>query len=204
MGLHKPIAHLNTALRNDFIVVDGICGDLDFEQGGNPVYAGRMAAARDPVLCDAWACAQMGYALSDIPYIALAEELGVGSANLRGAKIRELNEGSESFSESAAPSGKVRQLASHIAADKACSACYASVIFALSRMGRNGNFNTREKICVGQGYRGKQGFVGVGQCTAGFNASCPGCPPSGAEVLAFLRNIGFLGSIAADLNVFIL
>jgi hypothetical protein len=188
MGLHKPIAHLNTALRNDFIVVDGICGDLDFEQGGNPVYAGRMAAARDPVLCDTWACAQMGYALSDVPYIAMAEKLGVGSANLRDAKIRELNEGSESFSESAAPSGKVRQLASHISADKACSACYASVIFALSRMDRNGSVNMREKICVGQGYRGKQGSVGVGQCTAGFNASCPGCPPSGAEVLAFLRN----------------
>jgi uncharacterized protein (DUF362 family) len=188
MGLHKPIAHLNTALRNDFIVVDGICGDLDFEQGGNPVYAGRMVAARDPVLCDAWACAQMGYALSDVPYIALAEKLGVGSANLRGAKIRELNERSESFNESAAPSGKVRQLASHIAADKACSACYASIIFALSRMGRIGSVNMREKICVGQGYRGKQGSVGVGQCTSGFNASCPGCPPSGAEVLAFLRN----------------
>jgi uncharacterized protein (DUF362 family) len=188
MGLHKPIAHLNTALRNDFIVVDGICGDLDFEQGGNPVYVGRMAAARDPVLCDAWACAQMGYALSDVPYIALAEKLGVGSANLRDAKIRKLNEGNESFSESAAPSGKVRQLASHIVAAKACSACYASIIFALSRMGRNGSVNMREKICVGQGYRGKQGSVGVGQCTAGFNASCPGCPPSGAEVLAFLQN----------------
>ncbi len=33
MGLHKPIAHLNTVLRQDFIVVDNICGDLDFEDG---------------------------------------------------------------------------------------------------------------------------------------------------------------------------
>lgn len=33
MGLHKPIAHLNTVVRNDFILVDNICGDLDFEEG---------------------------------------------------------------------------------------------------------------------------------------------------------------------------
>ena len=37
MGLHKPIAHLNTGIHQDFIVVDNICGDLDFEDGGNPV-----------------------------------------------------------------------------------------------------------------------------------------------------------------------
>jgi len=36
LGLDKPIAHLNAAVRNDFILVDGICGDLDFEEGGNP------------------------------------------------------------------------------------------------------------------------------------------------------------------------
>jgi hypothetical protein len=188
MGLHKPIAHLNTALRNDFIIVDGICGDLDFEQGGNPVYAGRMAAARDPVLCDAWACAQMGYSLSDVPYIELAEKLGVGSANVSGAKIRELNDRSASLSESAVPSGKMRKLAAYINADKSCSACYASLIFALSRLGRNGPGNMRDTICVGQGFQGKHGALGVGQCTSGFKASCPGCPPSGAEILAFLQS----------------
>jgi uncharacterized protein (DUF362 family) len=187
MGLTKPIAHLNTAVRNDFIVVDGICGDLDFEQGGNPVHAGRLAAARDPVLCDAWACAQMGYALSDVPYIGLAEKLGVGSADLRGAKIRELNEGKASLSGGAVPTGKVKKLAAHISADKACSACYAALIFALSRLGRNGLDNMRDTICVGQGFKGKQGALGVGQCTSGFKASCPGCPPSGAEILSFLQ-----------------
>ena len=35
MGLHKPIAHLATVVPNDFILVDNICGDLDFEEGGN-------------------------------------------------------------------------------------------------------------------------------------------------------------------------
>ncbi len=33
LGLHKPIAHLNMGIQQDFIVVDNICGDLDFEDG---------------------------------------------------------------------------------------------------------------------------------------------------------------------------
>lgn len=35
MGLHKPIAHLAVGLHQDFILVDNICGDWDFEDGGN-------------------------------------------------------------------------------------------------------------------------------------------------------------------------
>jgi len=189
LGLTKPIAHLNTAVRNDFILVDGICGDLDFEEGGNPVYGGRMFAARDPVLCDAWAAIQMGFDISEIPYIGLAEKLKVGSADINKVKVREINSG---VVNTQAASGKVRQLASHINENNACSACYASLIFALSRMNRNELGRIREKICIGQGFREKQGnlqlsSLGVGQCTASFKKSCSGCPPSGAEILNFLR-----------------
>jgi uncharacterized protein (DUF362 family) len=182
LGLHKPIAHLNTAIRNDFIVVDGICGDPDFEEGGNPVFAGRMFAARDPVLCDAWAAEQMGYAVREIPYIALAEKLGVGTGDPKKAEVRELNrpEGNVSAPRSG---DKVRRLASRVREDKACSACYAALIFALSRLGGRAG----EPVSIGQGFRGKKGGLGVGRCTSAFAASCPGCPPSGAEVLAFLQ-----------------
>ena len=31
LGLHKPIAHLNVGIHQDFIVVDNICGDLDLK-----------------------------------------------------------------------------------------------------------------------------------------------------------------------------
>jgi len=189
MDLHKPIAHLNTVARNDFIIVDGICGDLDFEQGGNPLYSGRMFAARDPVLCDAWAAAQMGYTVRDIPYIGLAEKLGVGSADIRNAKVRELNSARQAATPT--PSGKARQLAEYIVENNACSACYASLVFALSRLGPNvaheWTRRIKDKFCVGQGYKGKQGTLGIGQCTSSFKLSCPGCPPSGADVLAFLR-----------------
>ena len=88
LGLHKPIAHLNTAIRQDFIVVDNICGDLDFEDGGNPVVMNRILAGRDPVLIDAYVCHMMHYKVSDVPYVELAGKLGVGCPDIGKADIR--------------------------------------------------------------------------------------------------------------------
>ena len=66
MGLHKPIAHLNVVAPNSFILVDNICGDLDFEEGGNPVQMDRVLGFKDPVLCDAYVCDCMGYTIDDV------------------------------------------------------------------------------------------------------------------------------------------
>ena len=187
LGLQKPIAHLNTKIRNDFIVVDGICGDLDFEEGGNPVFGGRMFAARDPVLCDAWAAELMGFDLGEIPYISLAEKLGVGVSG--PALVKELNKSSEFSSlPGYKPMGKVKQLAGCIKEENACSACYSGLVFALSRLEKRERERLGE-LCIGQGFRGKKGKTGIGLCTAGFTSSCKGCPPTGAEVLKFLWDL---------------
>jgi len=190
IGLTKPIAHLNTVIRNDFIIVDGICGDPDFELGGTPFYRGLLYAARDPVLCDAWAASVIGCSLNAVPYIGLAGKLGIGSADIKSAKVRKLNEGSQSSEVPAhaasAPEGKAMQFAPYITESNACSSCYASLVFALSKMSRSRLDNLKEKICVGQGFKGKHGNTGIGQCCSGFKRFCPGCPPSGEEVLAFL------------------
>jgi hypothetical protein len=113
--------------------------------------------------------------------------LGVGSANLINAKVRDLNKAGEAATEKVAPSGKVRSLGAHISEAEACSACYASLVFALSRLDPNEMARLKEKVCVGQGFLGKEGKLGVGQCCAGFSTYCPGCPPSGADILAFLH-----------------
>ena len=184
LGLHKPIAHLNTAVRNDFIFVDGICGDLDFEEGGNPVYGGRMFAARDPVLCDAWAAELLGHNIEDIQYISIAEKLGVGSTG--PARVRELNKNHEA-PPPPKPQGKAKQLAANVDEDGACSACFAGLIHALSQLDSRSRRDLG-RISIGQGYKGKKGELGVGICTSGFTSSCPGCPPTGAEILGFLKS----------------
>jgi len=42
MGLHKPIAYLNKLIKQSLIIVDGMNGDLNFEEGGNPVQMNRI------------------------------------------------------------------------------------------------------------------------------------------------------------------
>ena len=69
MGLHDPIGHLAAGIRQDFILVDSICGDLTFEDGGNPVQQDRLIASCDPVLTDVYACRVIGIDPKDVPYI---------------------------------------------------------------------------------------------------------------------------------------
>lgn len=187
MGLHKPIAHLNTIAPNSFILVDNICGDLDFEEGGNPVVMNRVLGFKDPVLCDSYVCDCMGYSVDDIPYIRMAEKLGVGSTDTEHANFIYLNEdtvGKNKFR----MTRRVENLAKYADAKDACSACYGSLIYALDRLSDAGELRgKKEKICIGQAYRGQTGEIGVGQCTCGFKKSLKGCPPKAIDMVRFLE-----------------
>lgn len=188
LGLHKPIAHLNTIARNDFILVDNICGDLDFEEGGNPVVMNRILGFKDPVLCDAFVCDTMGYSVKDVPYILLAEQLGIGSTDLAHAHRIYLNQPqpSENFHPSAM-TRRVQELAAYTAPKDACSACYGSLIYALDRLNRSARLKDGlPPIAIGQGYQGTTGSIGVGRCTSCFKKSLPGCPPASADMVRFL------------------
>lgn len=186
MGLHKPIAHLNTVAKNDFIIVDGICGDLDFEEGGNPVQMNRMMGFADPVLCDAYVCSLLGYPVNEVPYIKMAEKLGVGSADTAGANVIEIRQGKGTH-QSIRFTRRVEALAKKIQDEDACSACYGSLIHALDRLETNG-YKVKDMICIGQGYQGKQGALGIGNCTSCFEKSLKGCPPKAIDIIEFLKN----------------
>lgn len=187
LGLHKPIAHLNAGIRQDFIVVDHICGDLDFEDGGNPVVRNCVMAARDPVLVDAYACSLLHYSIREVPYVELAWRLGVGSADLSRARVRTVGE--QADEEEALPYvRKTVDVQDAVEEVESCSACYGYLIPALDRLKEEGlleNLDTR--ICIGQGYRGKTGKLGIGSCTARFSRSLKGCPPLEQEIYEFLK-----------------
>ena len=189
LGLHKPIAHLNAGLHQDFIVVDHICGDLDFEDGGNPVVRNCIMAAADPVLVDAHAADLLYYRPEEIPYIKMAEELGVGSADLSRLQIRLIGEKSAVEDGKRLPeSRKVVELKDAVEEVESCSACYGYLIPALAMLKDEGLFEKlHEKISIGQGFRGKEGTLGVGNCTRKFAHSCPGCPPTEQEIYEFLK-----------------
>ena len=190
MGLHKPIAYLQRAIRQDFIVVDHICGDLDFEEGGRPVVRNAVMAAVDPVLVDSYVSYLMNYTPDDVPYIKIASELGIGSTDLTRAEILNLNEGS--LDRELPAEHRYLDVSYAVEETDSCSACYANLTEALRRLEEEGLLKKLDtRIGIGQGMRGKSGVFGVGQCTAGFEHSVPGCPPDADEIYrALIRQWG--------------
>ena len=85
-------------------------------------------------------------------------------------------------------SRKVVELKDAVEEVESCSACYGYLIPALAMLKDEGLFGKlHEKISIGQGYRGKEGTLGVGNCTRKFAHSCPGCPPTEQEIYEFLK-----------------
>ena len=225
LGLHKPIAHLNMGIHQDFIVVDNICGDLDFEDGGNPVIMNRILTALDPVLCDAFVCQILYYKKEDVPYLVMAEELGVGSADLEHANLIQFRYEKGTKEEKIKEQGtkkaingkdinrkvkrggnihktackgwkdvdiprkrKVVELQDAVEEVESCSACYGYLIPALDMLKQEGLLEKLDcKIAVGQGYRGKSGKLGVGNCTCRFEHFVKGCPPTEMEIYEHLK-----------------
>ena len=190
LGLNRPIAALNKVRAADLIIVDSLNGDLDFEEGGNPVQTNRMFACRDSVLCDSYGASLMGFENQDIPYIGLAEDLGVGSADLSKAVLVQLNEPSDEAPSK--PSGRANYLGKFTEPDSACSACYGNLIHALKRLDEvNRLKNLKTQICIGQGYKDKTdpAKIGVGICTRGLGKSLPGCPPKAVDMIRFIKEL---------------
>ena len=180
-GLMEPIAALAAALRPDLTIVDSICGDLNFEEGGNPVPTGRMMLGTDMVQLDTYGCRLMGLDPEYVPYIGLAERWGTGSSALEPGDLIRLNEPSDAAGYPK-PSGLVANLTRNVQANNACSACYASLVRALYHS------RSREAIAIGQGWKGVPfDGLGVGSCCNCAQRQVKGCPPSAEDILQALQ-----------------
>ena len=184
IGLHKPIAILGALIKTGYNVVDGICGDLTMEEGGNPVYANRIIAGRDPLMIDSYCAQLIGYQPDEIEHLVYAGGLGVGEFFTEGTQVVELSAGGKPENK-ASGSRIAEQYGSLIAEDAACSACYSSLLYALHRLG--GKVPHKGKLRIGQGYKGKTGAgQGIGDCASGFGKPIPGCPPKAADIVGLL------------------
>ena len=184
LGIHKPVAALSKLIKTGYCVIDGICGDLSFEEGGNPVTANRIIAGKDPLLLDSYCAELIGYHPDEIGYISHGRQLGLGEYYSTETEVVELNTQDKPVLDVKRNrvSEKYQRL---IEEDAACSACYSSLIYALHR--QNGNPRTDGKISIGQGFIGKSGAgLGIGNCTRGFARCVPGCPPKATDILAAL------------------
>lgn len=190
LGLHKPIAALNLGVKQDFIVIDHICGDLDFEDGGHPVTRNCVMAAKDPVLVDTYVCKLLGYEVEEVPYICRAASLGIGSLDIDNADIVTL-QGEEGTSyETLEKRRRIMDINYDVEEVESCSACYGALMEALDKLESEGLLASLDmKIGIGQGYRGKSGKLGVGNCTRDFEISVPGCPPKAKDIYDVLKKV---------------
>ena len=186
MGLHKPIAHLNSGIRQDFIVVDHICGDLSFEEGGDPVIRNCIMTALDPVLVDSYVCSLLDYSIEDVPYIGMAEALGVGSSDLSAMRLITCE--GEPYED--LPARTILDVSYAVDDVDSCSACYGILIPALERLESEGLLDKLpDRIAIGQGHRGKTGKLGIGNCTASFDICIMGCPPREEDIYSQLKKL---------------
>ncbi|MBQ8617303.1 MAG: DUF362 domain-containing protein [Clostridia bacterium] len=180
LGLHKPIGALAAVLRPHLIIVDSICGDLDFEEGGTPVETNRMMLGFDAVQMDTYGCRLLGISTDEVPYIAHAEKWGAGSTKIDD--VISLNQPQDEGA-AARPSGAVASLTRNVHQDRACSACYASLVRALHVTGAGRSL----PIYIGQGWQGKPvDGLGVGRCVSCASQKIPGCPPTAEAIAAYL------------------
>ncbi|MBN2880164.1 MAG: DUF362 domain-containing protein [Clostridia bacterium] len=186
LGLHKPIAYLNTVIKQDLIIADAICPDPYFEEGGRPKQMDMIAGAFDPVLMDCYAAEVLGYEPFDIKYIKLAWELGVGKIKDDDTEIIKIGD----IKDTEKVQQKEKKYLKLVLEDNACSACYSSLVTAMERLNAEGlTEKLVDEISIGQGYRGAGGTVGIGDCTAGFERNIAGCPPKSEDIYNFLRAI---------------
>lgn len=186
LGLMEPIAALGSVLRPHLTLVDSLCGDLDFEEGGTPVQTGRMFLGHDQVQLDAFGCRLMGIDPQRVGYLPLAEQYGAGSMEIGEGDVMYLNQPTDApaFPK---PTGIVSRLTKQVEQRAACSACYGNLVHALYRAEHAHHRTYKGHIAIGQGFKGVpiEG-IGIGRCCDCAGRQVKGCPPSAEAILRLL------------------
>ncbi|MDR1818622.1 MAG: DUF362 domain-containing protein [Methanobrevibacter sp.] len=206
IGLHKPIALLNTLLKPDLHIIDSICGDLTFEEGGNPIESNRILLGYDGLLLDSYCSRLIAYNPEEIEYITYSAKYNVGKLFDEHTKIIELNK-SNKDNKDFIKSELAKELERYVDENSACSPCYAGLIFALNKAennpkdslnnnnekNNNENEKNNNKIRIGQGFKGQTNDedLGIGDCCKNFSKYVKGCPPSGLDILNYLNSFEF-------------
>lgn len=191
LGLDEPIAALGAAFRPNLTIVDSICGDLDFEEGGTPIQTNRMFLGHDQVQIDAFGCCLMGIDKYDVAYIGLAEKYGAGSSDFSEDDIVYLNQPTAATG-FPRPTGIVSRLTKNVEQREACSACFGNLVHALYRMEHEYHNTFRDHISIGQGFKDEiiEG-IGIGRCCKNADCCVMGCPPSAESIINALMKYGY-------------
>jgi uncharacterized protein (DUF362 family) len=195
VSLHKAIAQLNSALKPDLILVDGLRGDMRNETGHNTIDLNRIFLATNPVEMDSVVADILGYRPRDVPFIAYAADAGLGCCDLGDIDITSLNHPSKLVKLSAPPP-VADQFPCRINAEGACCVCMSNLVFALERLKADGILSSRFTFHLGQQAKitadsGKID-IAVGNCVRSdlqTDSVVAECPPSANSIYKKVASI---------------
>jgi len=92
VDLHQAIAELNTVIKPSLVIMDATRILLDNGPGGPGSTAdpGQVILGRDQVAVDSYACGLFGLSPSDLRYLTLGEQLGVGTTDFASLGVEEV------------------------------------------------------------------------------------------------------------------
>lgn len=195
LGVHKPVAYLNTLIKQAFALVDGLNPDPYWEEGGSPQKRDLLLLAKDPVAIDSYACRLLGFFDEDVEYLSFSDKLGIGEGHTSDEEIINLDDTAiEKISLNLAQSEIKKWIDSIVDQKSACSSCFGNLSSALRYMQEeNPEIKTRSipSLCIGQEFKGKSlssNRRGIGICTVSKgNKALQGCPPSRERIITFLK-----------------
>ena len=195
LGVHKPVAYLNTLIKQAFALADGLNPDPLWEEGGSPQKRDLLLLAKDPVAMDSYACRLLGFSDEDVEYLLISDKLGIGKGHTSDGDIINLDGVTiEDILQNPIQSEIKKWIDSTVDQRSACSSCFGNLASALRYIQKkNPDIVTQAlpTLCIGQAFKEESiSFPrrGIGICTAlEGNRALRGCPPSKESILAFLK-----------------
>lgn len=197
-GLAQSIVDLNKLVLPQLTVIDGTVAMEGLGPvRGTPVNFGVIVSSFDTVAADAVAAAVMGIDPMEIEYIKLAEEQGLGCADLSQIQLRGLSidDVKKEFKITQIDFDTYREQGAIIYEAGACSGCH-HFLESLITYHLKGNVDLLKgyTIIFGQTVRPPEKIEGellsFGACTRRYRNQgeyIAGCPPHGLDVLEYLR-----------------
>jgi uncharacterized protein (DUF362 family) len=192
LGLDRGIIDLNRLMKPDFTVVDGLVGMQGVHAGEeDKVPLGIVAAGSDAVAVDAVCGSVMGFDVDQILHVKLADEAGIGVANLsqidvRGEKIEDVKRPFVPFQRAA----QDRFGGATIIEKNTCTGCMGEIFSTFIYLDRAGFRDNLADLTLIMGTpdhvpapRGTP--VVIGRCAREFRhlgVFVPGCPPHGIKI----------------------
>lgn len=188
MGLERAVVDLNTVVKPDFTVVDGIVGLGGLWVSEDAVNMDVILASQDPVAVDSIGARLMGFDPSRILMLKLASEKGLGTTDLEQIEIKgeAIEDVGKKFKDS--QRALIERYPGITLLDKnSCSACEGEIQSPLFYIRTAGSSDDLEGLTVLMGIQKEPPKVSektiiMGKCVEEFKdlgVYVSGCPPRG-------------------------